>query len=78
MKKLSELYKIVLATFTDEPICICYSIVNSTKLSFEEVKILKLDLEKNKPKMFSKFWWNWNYYEGAYWWSINEGDMIQR
>lgn len=62
---------------------ICYvigSIIEKGKITIQEHEALSKDFLNRYPKMFSKFWWNWNFYKSnsVYWWTRDEAGNKQR
>lgn len=78
MKKLSELYKIVLEEFQLKRDFICIIIMSSYNLCQEEKKLLLINFKRNKPTFFSKFWWNKSYWGDESWWDLDKSGMEQR
>lgn len=86
-RTLKELYQIVLDNFDKNQDFLqrsgCYGIChhfNQIDISWEERDLIIQHFEDNKPKIISKFWWNWNYnhFYNAWWWTKDEKGNKQR
>lgn len=89
MRKLSELYKIVLEKFLEKKYiyepnihyrCICFTI-SGINLGSGEERTLFINLVRNYPTIFSKFYWNKSFKprnKYGYWWNGTEEGYNQR
>jgi len=90
MRTIGQLYQIVLEHFDDPPnwavIGICDSIAHCANHRFitnAEYHKLRPHFFKQRPTIFSKWWWNWNYKaftntREQFWWRDNSRGAIQR
>ena len=85
MRTLKELYQIVLdSEYVEKYHSICLAIRECalTKLiTLKEWSYLEKHFIKNRPTIFSKFWWNFYYNRpplATYWWETNQKGDEQR
>jgi hypothetical protein len=92
MRKLSELYRIVLEDFITNNAednnyvrCLCFTIkrlsyIYTQKITINEKEHLFINLRENYPNITSRFFWN-NSFTGkinGYWWNLNKKGYDQR
>jgi len=81
MKSLRELYQILLDNFLDER-GICYNIIVlyvKGLITADERNLLTKHLHNNRPKRYSRFWWNRAYSaKQKFWWTLDTKGYEQR